>query len=129
MKTLASVLYADDEPDIREIATLALELDGALAVRTCASGEAALAAALESPPDLVLLDVMMPGLDGPATLARFREHPVLASIPIVFITAKTLPAELQRFRALGAADVISKPFDPMRLLEQVRMIWERVQRG
>ncbi|MBL0914169.1 MAG: response regulator, partial [Sphingopyxis sp.] len=61
---------------------------------------------------LVLLDAMMPGLDGPATLARFRERAELARIPVVFITAKTLPAELQRFRALGAADVISKPFDP-----------------
>lgn len=129
MKPLRSVLYVDDEPDIREIATLALELDGTLVVRTCESGEAALAAALDGPPDLVLLDVMMPGLDGPATLARFRERAELVAIPIVFITAKTLPSELQRFRALGAADVISKPFDPMRLLDQVRMIWERLQAG
>lgn len=128
MRQLRSVIYADDEPDIREIAALALGLDGSLVVYTCDSGEAALAAALEHGADLLLLDVMMPGLDGPATLARFRERPELAMIPVVFVTAKTLPAELQRFRALGAADVISKPFDPMRLLEQVRMIWERLQR-
>lgn len=128
MSPLRSVLYADDEPDIREIAQLALALDGTVEVRTCASGEAALAAALESRPDMVLLDVMMPGLDGPATLTRFRERAELAAIPVVFITAKTLPAELQRFRSLGAADVISKPFDPMRLLDQVRAIWERLQR-
>lgn len=127
MRPLQSVLYADDEPDIREIAALALTLDGALDVRTCDSGEAALAAALARAPDLVLLDVMMPGLDGPATLTRFRERTELVAIPVVFITAKTLPSELQRFRELGAADVISKPFDPMRLLEQVRMIWERLQ--
>jgi len=74
----------------------------------------------------VLLDVMMPDLDGPATLARFRAEPTLASVPIVFVTAKTMPSELQRFGALGAAGVISKPFDPMRLLEQVRILWERI---
>ena len=126
MRQLRSVLYVDDEPDIREIVALALGLDGTLAVRTCESGVSAIAAALERLPDLVLLDVMMPDLDGPATLARFRAEPTLASVPVVFVTAKTMPSELQRFGALGAAGVISKPFDPMRLLEQVRIIWERI---
>jgi CheY-like chemotaxis protein len=126
MKPLASVLYVDDEPDIREIAALALGLDGVLDVRTAGSGVEALAAARERAPDLMLLDVMMPDLDGPATLARFRAEPALATIPVVFVTAKTLPSELARFRALGAAEVLSKPFDPMRLLEQVRLVWERL---
>jgi CheY-like chemotaxis protein len=126
MKPLASVLYVDDEPDIREIAALALGLDGALDVRTAGSGVEALAAARERAPDLMLLDVMMPDLDGPATLARFRAEPALATIPVVFVTAKTLPSELARFRALGAAEVLSKPFDPMRLLDQVRLVWERL---
>jgi CheY-like chemotaxis protein len=126
MNSLASVLYVDDEPDIREIAALALGLDGTLDVRTAGSGIEALAAARERAPDLMLLDVMMPDLDGPATLARFRAEPALATIPAVFVTAKTLPSELARFRALGAADVLSKPFDPMRLLEQVRLVWERL---
>jgi CheY-like chemotaxis protein len=124
-RPLQSVLYVDDEPDIREIAELALGLDGTLQVRTAASGVQALAVAGASPPDLILLDVMMPDMDGPATLARLRADPQLASVPVVFITAKTLPAELVRFRELGAVDVISKPFDPMRLLEQVRLVWER----
>jgi CheY-like chemotaxis protein len=126
MKPLASVLYVDDEPDIREIAALALGLDGVLDVRTAGSGVEALAAARERAPDLMLLDVMMPDLDGPATLARFRAEPALATIPVVFVTAKTLPSELARFRALGAAEVLSKPFDPMRLLDQVRLVWERL---
>jgi CheY-like chemotaxis protein len=126
VKPLASVLYVDDEPDIREIAALALDLDGTLDVRTAGSGVEALAAARERAPDLVLLDVMMPDLDGPATLAGFHAEPRLATIPVVFVTAKTLPSELARFRALGAADVLSKPFDPMRLLEQVRLVWERL---
>jgi CheY-like chemotaxis protein len=126
MTALRSVLYVDDEPDIREIAALALSLDGALEVRTADCGLAAIAAVRERAPDLVLLDVMMPDLDGPATLARLQSDPATAGVPVVFVTAKTLPSELQRFRALGAADVISKPFDPMRLLEQVRLVWERL---
>ncbi len=126
MRQLRSVLYVDDEPDIREIVALALGIDGTLAVRTCHSGAAAIEAALERLPDLVLLDVMMPDLDGPATLARFRAEPSLANVPVVFVTAKTMPGELQRFTSLGAAGVISKPFDPMRLLEQVRILWERI---
>jgi two-component system, OmpR family, response regulator len=125
MKPLRSVLYVDDEPDIREIAGMALGLDGSLDVRTAASGEEAIATARAKVPDLILLDVMMPDLDGPATLARLRFDPALSDVPVVFITAKTLPDELVRFRDLGAADVISKPFDPMRLLEQVRLVWER----
>lgn len=125
MSVLKSVLYVDDEPDICEIVALALALDGTLDVRTCRSGAEAIAAALRSPPDLLLLDVMMPDLDGPATFARLRAEPALARIPVVFVTAKSLPSELQRFRALGAVDVISKPFEPMRLLEQVRAIWQR----
>lgn len=126
MTALRSVLYVDDEPDIREIAALALGLDGELDVRLAASGFDAERLARERAPDLMLLDVMMPELDGPATMASFRADPVLAAIPVVFVTAKTLPSELARFRALGAADVLSKPFDPMRLLEQVRAIWERL---
>ncbi len=129
MKPLTRVLYVDDEPDIREIAALALALDGTLDVRTAGSGPEAVAVAREVAPDLVLLDVMMPGLDGPGTLARFKADPVLAAIPVVFVTAKTLPSELVRFRALGASDVISKPFDPMRLLDQVRAVWERLPEG
>jgi CheY-like chemotaxis protein len=126
VRPLSSVLYVDDEPDIREIAALSLGLDGTLSVRTARSGAEAIATAREFAPDLVLLDVMMPDLDGPAVLGRFRADPQLANVPVVFVTAKTLPSELERFRALGAADVISKPFDPMRLLEQVRMVWERL---
>ena len=126
MRPLSTVLYVDDEPDIREIASIALGLDDTLDVRTAGSGVEALASARQRPPDLMLLDVMMPDLDGPATLARFRAEPALAAIPVVFVTAKTLPSELARFRALGAADVISKPFDPLRLAEQVRLVWERL---
>jgi len=80
-------------------------------------------------PDLVLLDVMMPGLDGPGTLTRMRSDPALAQIPVVFMTAKAMPQEVARFRELGAAGVIPKPFDPMKLAQQVFAIWETIPAG
>jgi CheY-like chemotaxis protein len=121
---LKTVLYVDDEPDIREVVELSLGLASALQIHTCDSGQAALNAMPNIKPDLVLLDVMMPGLDGPATLQRMQGDPRLAHIPVVFMTAKAMPQEVARFRELGAIAVIPKPFDPMRLSEQVYSIWE-----
>lgn len=122
-KTLHSILYVDDEDDIREIVELSLRLDGTLDVATCASGSEALAYLEVRIPDLVVLDVMMPGLDGPSTLARMRERPECASVPVVFLTAKAQRDELERFLALGAIGVIAKPFDPMTLARQLQDIW------
>jgi CheY-like chemotaxis protein len=117
-------LYVDDEPDIREVVELSLGLMPGLAIKTCASGEEALRSLSQFRPDVVLLDVMMPGLDGPATLLRMRADPVGKLIPVVFMTAKALPQEVDRFMSLGAAGVISKPFDPMQLAKQVQEIWQ-----
>jgi CheY-like chemotaxis protein len=114
------VLHVDDEPDIREVVELSLGLDPELAVRSCASGRDALVAAADWPPDVILLDVMMPVMDGPATLARLRESPQTANIPVVFMTARAQARELEHFRSLGAAGVIAKPFDPMALAGAVR---------
>lgn len=125
-RTLSDILYVDDEPDIREVVELCLGLADELTVRTCDSGERALELLADAPADIVLLDVMMPGLDGPATLARMRADSRLGHIPVVFMTAKALPQEIERFLALGAAAVIPKPFDPMRLAEQVLAIWEAI---
>jgi CheY-like chemotaxis protein len=80
-------------------------------------------------PDLVLLDVMMPGTDGPTTLQRMRADPRFANIPVVFVTAKAIPAEVARFRGLGAVAVIAKPFDPMQLGQQIVTIWEDIEHG
>jgi CheY-like chemotaxis protein len=80
-------------------------------------------------PDLVLLDVMMPGTDGPTTLQRMRADPRFANIPVVFVTAKAMPAEVARFRELGAVAVIAKPFDPMQLGQQIATIWEGLEHG
>ena len=116
----ARILYVDDEPDIREVAAMAIELDPDLEVRTCESGEEALAIAPDWKPDLILLDVMMPSMDGPATLAALRADGAAANIPVVFITARTQAHEAGRFLSLGAAGVIAKPFDPMTLADTVR---------
>lgn len=118
-----NVLYVDDEPDIREIAAMALELDGDMAVTPCASGEEALASVKAARPDLVLLDVMMPGLDGPGTLARLREMAEGRDLPVVFITAKAGSRDAERFMSFGAIGVIAKPFDPMGLAAEVRRLW------
>ena len=122
--SLRDILYVDDEPVIREIVQMALGLMPTLSVSTADSGTRALQSMHASKPDLVLLDVMMPNMDGPTTLQRMRSQPELHSIPVIFMTAKAMPQEVARFRALGAAAVIAKPFDPMLLAEHVVAIWE-----
>lgn len=118
--TEARILYVDDEPDIRDIAMMALELDPEIEARSCSSGREALGEAAVWKPDLILLDVMMPEMDGPETLRRLRESEETDGIPVVFITARTQAAEVQRFLGLGARGVIAKPFDPMELAGEAR---------
>jgi CheY-like chemotaxis protein len=114
------VLHVDDEPDIREVVEISLNLDPDIAVQSCSSGGDAVAAAANWAPDIILLDVMMPGMDGPTTLARLRESSRTNEIPVIFMTARAQPRELEKFRALGAEGVISKPFDPLTLAASVR---------
>jgi two-component system, OmpR family, response regulator len=125
MGSLQRILYVEDEPDIRAVARLALEMVGGFTVKICNSGSEALAEAEGFSPEMILLDVMMPGMDGPSTLQALREMPSLAAVPVAFMTAKVQPAEVAQYIALGALDVIPKPFDPMALAGQVRAIWER----
>lgn len=121
---LKKVLYCEDEPDIRTIAEMALVHVAGLEVRLCEHGGLAVAAAREFHPDLILLDVMMPNLDGPGTLQALKGEPDLAQIPVVFMTAKAMPTEVASLRSLGAIGVIAKPFDPMQLGQQLLAIWE-----
>ena len=114
------ILYVDDEPDIREVACLSLGLDPEFEVRDCAGGAEALEAMRDWRPDLILLDVMMPGMDGPTTFVRLRDIDEAGTVPIVFITARTQERDVARLRGLGAAGVIEKPFDPMTLASQAR---------
>ncbi|TPN83144.1 response regulator [Mesorhizobium sp. CU2] len=118
----ARILYVDDEDDIREIAQMSLELDPEFEVRSSPSGIKALADAAAWRPDLILLDVMMPDMDGPETLKRLGESPATALIPVVFITARTQTHEVERYLAMGAVGVIAKPFDPMALAGEVRKL-------
>jgi DNA-binding response OmpR family regulator len=117
---MTRILYVDDEQDIAEVATMALELDPEFEVRTCCSGAAAIAEGAAWRPDIILLDVMMPGMDGPTTLGRLRRQAETAQTPIIFITARTQMQEVSTLKQLGAVDVIAKPFDPMNLAAMVR---------
>ena len=124
MDELRTILYVEDDPDIQEVVTMALELVGGFEVTVAGSGREALIAVDGSTPDLILLDVMMPDMDGPTTLAHLRERPGLADVPVVFITAKVQATEIEYFKSLGAVDVIAKPFDPVTLASQVQAIWD-----
>lgn len=116
------VLIVDDDDAIREVAGLTLSAVGGHEVEDASSGEDGLARALASPPDAVLLDVMMPGLDGPSTLERLRADERTRDVPVVFLTAKVMRAERERLERLGAQGVIDKPFDPMSLSSQLASI-------
>ena len=126
-KALSKILYAEDEPDIQTVALMALETIGGFTVRACNSGQEAIEAAAEFTPDLVILDVMMPGMDGPATLEALRKLPNMADVDVVFMTAKVQSQEVERYLQMGAVEVIAKPFDPMTLASQIEAIWERQQ--
>lgn len=124
MSSLQRILYVEDEPDIQTVAKMALEMVGGFEVKVCSSGEEALLEAEAYAPELVLLDVMMPGMDGPTTLKGLREMAALKDVPVVFMTAKIQPAEVEEYKALGALGVIPKPFDPMTLAREVKEIWD-----
>jgi two-component system, OmpR family, response regulator len=123
---LTRILYVDDDDDIRTVAVFALEVIGGFEVAACASGKEALERAADFSPQLLLLDVMMPEMDGPTVLAEFRQRPETASTPAIFMTAKVQQTEIERFLALGAVEVIAKPFDPMALPDSIRAAWDKV---
>jgi CheY-like chemotaxis protein len=128
---MTRLLHVEDEVDIREVALLALRDVGGFEVEQADSGREGLEKALTFKPDVILLDVMMPGMDGPTTLRELRQKPETAGIPVVFMTAKVQAHEIESYRGMGALDVIAKPFDPMELANQVREILSRegVQRS
>ena len=127
-KLLRKILLVEDEPDIQAVAKVALESVGGFCVEICNSGEEAVRQAPGIAPDLILLDVMMPGLDGFSTLKALREIPAVAEVPVIFMTAKVQASEVAQYKAMGALDVIAKPFDPMTLASSLKEIWERTRR-
>lgn len=121
---LERILIVEDEPDIQAVARLALEGIGGFRVLVCGSGEEALARAGGFSPDLVLMDVTMPGMDGPSTLRALRARAGCELIPVIFMTATARTGEIARLQQMGALDVVLKPFDPMTLPSTLKRIWE-----
>lgn len=126
MPELHKILYVEDESDIQAVARLSLEAFGGFDVRICSSGKEALELAPNYRPDLILLDVMMPGMDGPTTFQALRQAETTAKTPIIFMTAKVQAHEVQAYKDLGALGVISKPFDPMNLSTEIKAMWSSV---
>jgi two-component system OmpR family response regulator len=124
-RTLKRIMYVDDEHDIRRVAKISLEMVGKFELCLCGSGHEAIDKVQAFRPDLILLDVMMPGMDGPATLSALRDTEGATSIPVIFVTAKAQPAEISRYRSLGVLEVLKKPFQPTKLPDQLRELWRR----
>jgi two-component system OmpR family response regulator len=121
MKQPCHILCVDDEEDIQEVVKLCLELDGGFTIDSCAGGAEALAFLAHTRPDLILLDVMMPGMDGPATFAAMKSKGL--DVPVIFMTARVRGAEVSQYLEMGAVGVVPKPFDPVTLAGEVRQLW------
>lgn len=124
-KALVRILYAEDEADIRAIAQIALEDIGGFTVEYCTTGQEAVEAIKHFIPDLILLDVMMPTMDGPTALKEIRKNPEFKKIPAIFMTAKIQSNEITEYQAMGVIEVIAKPFDPMILADTIKTAWEK----
>lgn len=123
MSELRRIMHVEDDPSIQTVARVALEAVGGFEVCTCSGGQEALDRFESFAPQLILLDVMMPTMDGPSTLRNLQQQFDLSKIPVVFMTAKVQTNEIESYKALGASDVVVKPFDPMKLSEQIQGIW------
>lgn len=123
MIPLKRILHVDDQDDIRHITRLVLQSLGGFEVESCPSGRAALEKVKDFMPDLIVLDVMIPDMDGPATLAAPRRLPNGANIPVIFMTAKVQPQEQKRLMKLGAVGIITKPYEPQTLPQRLHALW------
>ena len=119
---MKTVLLVDDEDDIREVAQMSLEVTAGWNIEGANCGTAGIEKARNLRPDAILLDVMMPDMDGPTTFKKIQEIPELRGTPVILMTAKVQAADLEQFKAIGVSGVIAKPFDPMSLAEQVKEI-------
>ncbi len=128
-RSLKRIMLVEDNPDIQLITRLSLEVGGGYEVRVCGSGAEAVQSAHVYAPDLILLDVMMPGMDGLATMDALREVPGVATTPMIFFTANTQEQVRRHLIRRGALDVITKPVEPSALVEQIRAIWQRAENG
>ncbi len=125
MAELTKILYAEDDVDIQSIAQMALEMMGGYTLKICNNGQEAIDAIADFQPDLLLFDVMMPLVDGPAAFKEIHANPAYQDIPIIFMTAKAQTGEVDEYYEMGAKGVITKPFDPMTLPDQILKIWQK----
>lgn len=123
---LKKILYVEDQKDIQVIAEYALTQISHYNLKLCSSGDEALTVIEAYNPDFIVLDVMMPGIDGPETLTQIRKMDAFKNTPVIFMTAKVLPNEIADLIAYGALDVISKPFDPVTLGASIQTIWDNL---
>ena len=128
-RCLRRILLVEDDPDIQDVTTILLSHIENFEVRACGTASEALEMAQAFDPDLILLDVMMPGLDGQGAFAAFRQMPATASTPVIFMTARVQPREILEYRQLGSLGVIPKPFDPDTLAETIQGMWDRHQKA
>lgn len=124
---MIKLLHVEDDADIREIAQMSLDLSGEFEVVQCSSGEEALKIAMTYTPDVLLLDMMMPGMTGRQTLEKLREKPEFSDVPAIFMTARAQHAEIEELLEVGAVDVISKPFDPMSLSDKIKQAMQKAR--
>jgi two-component system OmpR family response regulator len=125
-KPLERVCYVEDDEDIQRIVRMSLERVGKMKVEVVGDPLVAIDAIVGFKPDLVVLDWMMPGMDGPTLFRQMQENPQTKDLPVVFMTAKATPAEMEELRSLGALGAISKPFSPKDLPEQLRALWHKL---
>jgi CheY-like chemotaxis protein len=125
-RPLNRICYVEDDEDIQRIVRMSLERVGKMTVAVCSDPMRAIEVMIAFKPELVMLDWMMPGMDGPTLFKRMKEQPETSALPVVFITAKASAKEHEELMALGAAGVVSKPFAPKDLPDQLREIWKKL---
>lgn len=125
LKDLNHIFCVDDEDDILEVVKLSLEAIGGFTVSTCSGSQNCISAIENAQPNLVILDVMMPNMDGPTTLGLIKKNDKINKIPVIFMTAKVQQSEIDEYLSMGVVGVVSKPFDPMTLPDEIRAIWNK----
>ena len=128
-RSLHRILVVDDDRDVLRIVCIVLESLGGFKAEACNTGGGAVEAALRFEPDLILLDVMMPEMDGPAVLKALRAEPPTETTPVIFMTAKVMPNEANRYGSLGVAGIIAKPFSARLLIDRIHAIWQECSNG
>lgn len=125
MKELKKILYAEDEPDLQTVVEMTINAMSNYEIKICDNGKKLLESVEAYNPDLILLDVMMPEMDGPTTFKNLQANEKTKNIPVVFMTAKAQVHEIETFKETGVLGIITKPFDPVNLCSDIEKIWAK----